>query len=117
MANGKKKLNNRKNVAYSSYYTIVSFLISLAYLVVDIYIDDLAAALLALGFLVVSIFACEIGIAKIRKGLEENSPNARKLKEKLANAAERIGYLSYLLLAASLIWAAIANLQHYLANR
>lgn len=110
MANGKKKLNNRKNDAYSSYYSIVSFLGSLAYLIADIFVDDFAAAISAFVLLAISILACEIGIARLRRGLERNDPNAKKWKDQLSKIAQGVSYLSYPLLAFTLVFAMIANL-------
>lgn len=106
-----KKLNQRKNIAYSSYYSTVSFLISLAYLIADIFLDGLWAANFAVVLVIVLIITCNIGIKKLPKGLEANAPQAKEWQERLSKIATKVGYLSYPVLAATLFLAIIANIQ------
>lgn len=105
-----KKINKRKNIAYSSYYSAVSFIISLVYLIVDIFVDGMWAAIIAAVLLAILIVTCEVGIKKLRKGIEANDPKAKKQQEQLSKIAMEVSYLSYPLMVGTLILAIAANL-------
>lgn len=105
-----RKLNKRKNIAYSSYYSAVSFTVSFAYLIADIFIDGKIAAILAAVLLAVLIATCELGIKKLRKEIEANNPKAKNWQELLSKIAMEVSYLSYPLMVATLLLAIAANL-------
>ena len=105
-----RKLNKRKNIVYSSYYGSVSFVVSLAYLIADIFVDGKSAAVIAAVLLVLLITTCELGIKKLRKELEANNPKANKWQEILTKMAMEVSYLSYPLMVATLLLAIAANL-------
>ena len=105
-----KKLNRKKNIVYSSYYSTVSFIISFALLVADYFLDGKLLSYIAIMLFFLLILICGIGINKLRKELEANNPKAKKYQDFLSKAAMEAGYLSYLLLAFSLLLAIVANL-------
>lgn len=105
-----RKLNKRKNIVYSSYYSAVSFTVSFIYLLADIFINGKTAAIIAAVLLVVSVAACEIGIKILRKGLESNNPKAKRWQERLSKIAMEVSYLSCPLMVGSLVLAISANL-------
>ena len=105
-----RKLNKRKNIVYSSYYSAVSFTVSFVYLIADIFIDGKMVAILATVLMAALIATCELGIRKLRKELEANNPTAKKWQERLSKVAMEVSYLSYPLMVATLIVAITANL-------
>lgn len=105
-----RKLNRRKNIVYSSYYSVVSFTVSFSYLIADIFIDGKIATILAAVLLAVLIATCEFGIKKLHKELEANNPKAKKWQEHLSKIAMEVSYLSYPLMVATLLLAIAANL-------
>ena len=105
-----KKLNRKKNIVYSSYYSTVSFIISFALLVADYFFDGKLLSNIAVMLFILLILTCGIGIKKLRKELEANNPKAKKYQEFLSKAAMEVSYLSYPLLAFSLLLAIVANL-------
>ncbi len=99
------RINNRKDIAYSSLYSIASFFASLTYLIFDIIFDDVTSAKIAFVILVITFVACEISVRKLGKALEADNKRAKKICETISNHAKLIGYLSYILLALSLVAA------------
>lgn len=105
-----RKLNKRKNIVYFSYYSAVSFTVSLVFLIADIFIDGKSAAILAFALLAALIATCELGIRYLRKELEANNPKAKKWQERLSRIAMEVSYLSYPLMVGSLLLAISANI-------
>lgn len=99
------RLNNRKDIAYSSLYSITSFFASLFYLVADIAFDDRSSAIIAFAILVITFIICEVIVRKLRRALEADDKRAKKICKILSDYANLIGYLSYILLALSLLVA------------
>lgn len=99
------RINNRKDTAYSSLYSIASFFASLIYLVADIVFDDRISAIIAFTILVITFIVCEVSVKKLRKALEADDKQAKRICEILSGRATLIGYLSYILLALSLLAA------------
>jgi len=102
-----KRINTRKSNSYSSLYSIASFFASLSYLIADIIFDNRISAIIAFAILWVTFFICEISVRFLRKTLAVEDKRAKKIYDSLANHAKLIGYLSYILLAFSLITAMI----------
>ena len=105
-----RKLNKRKNMMYSSYYSVVSFIASCSYLIADIFLDGKMVAIIAVGLLAVLFATCELGIRKLRRELEANNPKAKKWQECLSKLAMEVGYLSCLVVAVTLLFAMTVNL-------
>ncbi len=101
------RINNRKDTAYSSFYSIASFFASLVYLVADIAFDDRISAIIAFAILVITFIVCEVSVKKLRKALDADDKQAKRICETLSDRATLIGYLSYILLALSLLAAMI----------
>ena len=100
-----KRINNRKDIAYSSLYSIASFFASLIYLVADIVFEDRTSAKIAFAILAITFSVCEVSIRKLRKALEADDKHAKKVCDTISDHAKLISYLSYILLALSLIAA------------
>ena len=101
------RINNRKDTAYSSLYSIASFFASLVYLIADIVFDDRISAIIAFAILVITFIVCEASVRKLRKALDIDDKQAKRICETLSDRATLIGYLSYILLALSLLAAMI----------
>ena len=95
------RINNRKDIAYSSLYSIASFFSSFVYLIADIAFDDYTLDITALVILVITFLVCEVSIKKLRKDLETDNKQAKRICETISDYARPIGYLSYILLALS----------------
>lgn len=103
-----RKQNRRKNEAYSSFYSVLSFLCSLVYLIVDIVSEsDLFSAVFAFVLLILSFILCEIIIRKLRMGIEQKNIKIMQRKDRLIKAAQTVGCLSYPLIAVTLLIAII----------
>ena len=101
------RINNRKDTAYSSLYSIASFFASLVYLVADIAFDNRTSAIIAFAILVITFIVCEVSVRKLRKALAVDDKKAEKICDTLSDHAKLIGYLSYIILALSLLAAMI----------
>lgn len=99
-----KEKNNAKNEAYSSFYSILSFWASFIYLIIDIITDnEFMSAIIALTILIVSWVICNIVIHILGKGIENDDKKILEVNRKLIKGAQSVGYLSYILLAITLI--------------
>lgn len=111
MENSKKTkiANERKDTAYSSVFSVVSFFVSLFYLLADLFADGQWLACTAFALLLVLFAVCKISISKIRKAIENQDPKAVKMEESLLKLTTTTGYLSCILLALSLLLAIFVN--------
>lgn len=110
MKNSKKtkketRINNRKDNAFSSLYSIISFFSSLIYLLFDLKYDDRTSAKIALLILFVSLIICKFSISKLSKTIESDDARAKKIHNSILEFAKICGYLSFVLLAITLISA------------
>ena len=108
------KENNIKNRAYSSLFSIVSFIVSFVYILVDVicgvFFDAISEkynipAIASLVILVIAAITCHISVKKLRNGIESDYKKMRKLCNVLESYAQEVGYLSYILLGATLLVA------------
>ena len=106
------RINNIENRAYSSLFSIVSFIASFAYVLADVIcglsFTDTAdmnnvSAIISLVVLVISAITCCICVKKLHNSAECDYPKMRRICNTLENYAKEIAYLSYMLLAATLL--------------
>ena len=74
-------------------------------MIADIVFDNRISAMIAFAILGITLVVCEVGIRKLRKAIEADDERAANVCSKFEYHAQTIGYLSYILLAASLIVA------------
>ena len=91
------RINNRKDSAYSSLYSIISFIATLVYLIADIAFDNLTSAIIAFAILNIIFFACKISVRKLSKILENEDERSKKICKDLSKYSQLIGYLTYCL--------------------
>ena len=99
------RINKRKKSAFSSLYSIASFLTSLVFLIVSIVFNKIVAGIIAFLLLLVTLIICEILVNRLGKAMEADDKRARQICNKLSDYSNLIGYLSYIQLAASLVAA------------
>lgn len=103
-----RRKNRERNKAYSSFYSVLSFLCSFVYLIVDVISKSSRfSAIFAFALLILSFILCEITIRKLRIGIEQKNMKIMRWNNKLIQAAQTVGYLSYPLLTITLLVAII----------
>lgn len=100
-----RQLNRRIMGVCASYYSIVSFLATLTYLLIDVFVDGFWAGMVALIISIVLFATVRIGISKISKRIENNDSRAKKLQKSLSEIAEVISCFSYPLTVGCLLLA------------
>lgn len=106
--NKNETIASRKDNAYSNYYTIISFAVSLVYLLLSNTIDKVWSAIIAAILLVILFILCAVGIKLIRKRIESNTPKSKKMEKCLMKLSRNLGYLSFVALLVTLL---IDNMQ------
>ena len=107
-----KKINTIEDRAYSSVHSIVSFVGSFAYIIVDVVCrkcfeqpemqKNIASLMLAV-LLLISVVISRVWNNKLRKSAETDYKGMKKVCSVLERYARGIGYSSHILLAITLI--------------
>ena len=111
-----KKINVIEDRAYSSVHSIVSFVISFAYIIVDVVCikcfenpetqKNIASLMLAI-LLLISVVISHIWIRNLRRNAETDYKRMNKICSVLKRYARGVGYASHILLAITLIVSVI----------
>ena len=100
-----RKINNKKDAAYSGIFSVASVWASAIYVVVDILLDDLWAAIVSLIIMVGIVVVSKIASTVISKELAEDH-KSKKVKRWIQNIQRQsalAGYMGIIVLAISFL--------------
>ena len=114
-AKRQSKMNTKKDKAYSSLFTLVGFVGSIVYIIIEVIYKhffvvsdqfNVPASITLAIFIPVVIFL-SFYLKKLHKGIKDGRPEIKKICDRIEKLAQESGYLSFILFVFTLFVAIV----------
>lgn len=97
------KEQRQRDIAYSSFFSFICFIISLASLIFDLFLDEKIYKIVSFACLIVLYFACLAIDNLVKSNVNREHNYGKKFVKKLEKISLILGYLSIPLLLVTLL--------------